>query len=782
VKIFGKKYSPVKAYITLLSMGVGALFTATNTFSMEVFNPVSPETGLKSTKVVQKIEIEGNHRVESASIISYLSLKEGDLLDPEAHDQSLRNLFSTGLFSDVSLHFQGNVLHIKVIENPIINRVVFEGNSKVSDETLKAEVTLRTREVYTRPKVQNAVRRVLDIYRLSGRFSAKVEPKIIKLPENRVDLIFEITEGPVTSVSKITFIGNKKFNTTKLQSIILTKESRWYRFFSSSDTYDPDRLAADRELLRQYYLKNGYADFRVLSSVAELSPNGEEFFITFTLEEGERFKFGDISLTNRIPHVNVEKLMPLLTIKKDEWYDDQEIEKTIRALTDHMGNQGYAFVDIKRKLKRNREEKTVGVSLEIVESPKVFIERIDIVGNVHTLDKVIRREIRVAEGDAYNASKERDSRRNIRELGFFQNVDIAHEKSTEPDKTIMKVEVTEKSTGSLSLGGGYSTMDGPLAKIQYNQGNLMGRGQDLRSEFWLAKYNKMADVSFTEPYFLDRRLAATVGLFHSHQSRGYGQLGLYEQARDGGMVGIGYHLTEPLYQTLRYSAHQDRISDVDVGTSRFIREQVGTKFISAVSQSLTYDKRDSRIETTSGYFLNLTNEFAGIGGQVHYLKNTLDGGCYYPVKEDWVLSLQGSGGAILGLGHVTRIMDRFSLGGRNLRGFNFGGIGPRDKATCDPLNGLNFYAGSLQLTFPLGLPNEFGVKGYAFGDVGSLWKTNSPGDRDQIYYEKSSLRSSVGVGIAWTSPMGSISLDLAHPIRKERYDRPRAVLLNIGTS
>lgn len=765
--------------IFLGGLGEGALW------GKEIFMPELKKEGhqvtVSSHDLIKNVKIEGNQRVEPETILSYLSLKEGAFLNTEMHEQALRNLFATGLFSDVSFRVENNLLVVKVVENPIINRVAFEGNDKISDEMLKSEVLLRSREVYNRPKIQNAVRRILDIYRLSGRFSAKVEPKIIKLPENRVDLVFEITEGPVTSVSKITFIGNKRFGNAKLQSLILTKESRWYRFFSTNDTYDPDRLSADRELLKQHYLKNGYADFRVLSSVAELSPNGEEFFITFTLDEGERYKFGQISLENRISQVNVEKLKPLVMIQKGEWYDDQAIEKTIRALTDELGNKGYAFVDIRRKLKRNQEERTVDVDLEVVESPKVFVERIDIVGNIHTLDRVIRREIRIAEGDAYNASKEKDSRRNIRELGFFQNVDINHERGSDPEKTVMKVEVSEKSTGSLSVGGGYSTMDGLLARVQYNQSNLMGRGQDLRSEFWLAKYNKVADISFTEPYFLNKRLAATIGLFHSHQNRGYGHLSLYDQSKQGGMVGFGYHITESLVQSVRYSLHEDKISHVPSSASSYIKNQVGRKISSCVGQTLTYDKRDSRIDTTKGYYLSLSNEFAGLGGQIHYLKNILEGAYYYPLTDDWILSLHGTGGTILGLGHSTRIIDRFNLGGPSFPGFDYGGIGPKDKETRDPLNGLNLYTTKLNLKFPLGMTSkELGIHGNLFLCAGSLHKTNSGVNKSNVLSEKAALRASGGVGFSWDSPMGKISLHVAEPLVKQKYDRTRVFLLDIG--
>lgn len=728
------------------------------------------------------IKIAGNKRVENETIYSYMVRVSEEKNAPYDYDQSLKKLYSTGLFSDISLSEQPGVLTITVVENPIINRIAFEGNSKVSDEILKAETTIRPRDIFSRPKIQNSTKKILDIYRLKGRFSAKVEPKIIRLPENRVDLVFEIVEGPVTTISTINFLGNTNYSANKLKNILLTKESRWYRFFTNNDTYDPDRLAADKDQLYRFYLNQGYADFRVISAVAELSPNAEEFFITFTLEEGERYQLGAVTLKNRIADIDIKKFQEYITLREGDWFNESEVEKTIRLLTDQFGNKGYAFVEIKQYLKKDSIKKIVDIILEVVESPKVFIERIDIEGNVHTRDSVIRREIKLAEGDGYNTSKEKESRQRLKELDFFKTVDISHERSDDPNKTIMKVNVTEKATGNLSFGGGYSMMEGPFANIKYNQGNLMGRGQDLRSEFWLARYNKAFDISFTEPYFLDKNLSATIGAFHNHQSRGYAHLSLFDQTSHGGMVGVGYNLSDFLSQSVRYTIHQDKIGDMNPAASYFIRQQTGMRLTSSIGQTLMYDKRDSRIETTSGYYVSLSNDFAGVGGNTHYLRNRLETGAYYPLKEQWILSMKARGGILFSFGHPTRIIDRFSLGGSTLRGFDYSGIGPHDRSTGDPLNGMKFYSGSIQLTFPLGLPEEFGVKGYVFSDGGSLWKTNTPGNQ-ALLIDKKSPRLSAGGGVAWNSPLGgTITIDVGQPIRKAPFDRTRVLLINMGTA
>jgi outer membrane protein insertion porin family len=729
---------------------------------------------------IRQIQVEGNKRVATETILAYLQVAPGASLDEVAYNQVLKALYNTGLFQDVQLQWRGQVLHVRVQENPIISRVVFEGNSKLNDEQLKSELGIKSRDVYTPAKVQTTVKRMQDMYRLTGRFGAKIEPKIIRLPENRVDLVFEINEGPVTTIARIGFIGNKVFSDSKLKTVILTRESRWYRLFSTSDNYDPDRLAVDRDMLRQFYLKNGYADFRVVSAVAELSPERDEFFITFTIDEGERYKFGTVEINNLIKKVDSPKLQQSLTIQPGEWFNEEEVEKSIRKLTEDVGNQGYAFVDVKRRLKRDRTKRLVNIVFEVVESPRVFIERIDVVGNVHTVDEVIRREMRLAEGDAYNASKERESRHKIRELGFFKNVDISHERAEDPNKTILKVQVEERGTGELMFGGGYQALEGVFANIRYNQSNLRGRGQELRSEVWLAKYNQAFDIALTEPYFLDRNLAATIGVFHTQQDRKFGGLNLYESTHDGVSLGFGYQIAGPLSQQVRYTIQQDRISNVKSDASRFVLQQLGTRSVSSVGQSLTYDKRDSRIETTSGYMISLHNDFAGVGGDIRYLRNRLQGAYYYPVADQWILSLQAQGGMVCDLGMPTRITDRFSLGGYSLRGFEFSGIGPRDKQTKDPLNGLRMYSASLQLAFPLGLPNELGIKGHLFADAGSLWKTNSPGDKGMIH-DRNRVRVSVGGGPSLTLPMGAISLDFAHVLRRETYDQRRAFILRFGT-
>jgi len=409
---------------------------------------------------ISDIRIEGVQRIEPETVRSYLLIQPGEAWDDERVDKSLKALFATGLFADVNLSRVGNTLVVKVVENPIINRIAFEGNRKLDDKDLNAEIQLRPRVVYTRTRVQNDVKRILDLYRRRGRFGASVEPKVIQLSENRVDLVFEINEGEFTGVRSINFVGSRKFSDSKLRGVLQTKENRWYRFLSTDDSYDPDRLTYDRELLRKFYLTEGYADFRVVSAVAELTPDRDGFVITFTLDEGERYHFGKIDVNIRLKDLPPEAVLPLLIVHSGDWYDADAVEKSISLLTDTLGNRGYAFVEVKPNITRNREDHTVDITFDVQEGPQVYVERIDIVGNVRTLDKVVRREFQLVEGDAFNTSKMQRSQQRIKNLGFFKKVEVTNAQGSAPDKTVVTAEVEEQSTGELTLGVGFSTTDG----------------------------------------------------------------------------------------------------------------------------------------------------------------------------------------------------------------------------------------------------------------------------------------------------------------------------------
>lgn len=727
--------------------------------------------------IIRDIRVDGVQRIESTTVRSYLTVQPGDAFSPDKIDQSLKNLFNTGLFADVVLKRQGDTLVVAVVENPIINRIAFEGNKRIEKDKLQAEIQLRPRVVYTRTRVQSDVQRILDLYRRQGRFAATVEPKIIKLDQNRVDLVFEINEGPRTGVRNITFVGNEKFSDGALREVIQTKESAWWRFLSSDDNYDPDRLNYDRDLLRRYYLKEGYADFRVISSVAELTPDRDAFVITFTIDEGERYKFGKVDLKTSLKALDPETLRNVLTTQEGDWYNAQSVEDTITKLTSAVGDLQYAFVDVRPRITRHRDTHTIDITYDISEGPRAFVERIDINGNVRTMDKVVRREMQVAEGDPFNATKLRRSEQRIKDLGFFSRVNVTTQQGSAPDRTVVNVDVTEQSTGEISLGAGYSTSDGPLADFSIRERDLLGRGQDLRFGATISGSRKEYDVSFTEPYFLDRDLSAGVDLFritHDYQDESS-----FDEKDTGFALRMGFPLSDNLRQRLYYQLQNTDISSVPTTASQYIRDEIGARTTSLIGQELTYDRRNSRLDPTNGYYIRLTNDFAGVGGNARYLRNRLAAGYYLPIIGDqWVLSTTGEVGYILGIGQDVFLSDRFFVGGDTLRGFKTAGIGPRDLRTGDALGGTRYARGSVELNFPLGLPEEFGLKGHTFSDFGTLGHVDIS---DPYVPTNESLRLSAGFGVSWRSPFGPIRLDLAMPILKESYDKKEIFRFSFGT-
>ena len=588
---------------------------------------------------IGEIRIEGTQRIEPETVRAYMRLAPGDKFSSERLDRSLKALFATGLFADVTLGREGNVLVVRVVENPIINRLAFEGNKRIEDPELTKEVRLRPRVVFTRSRVQSDVKRILEVYRRSGRFGASVTPKVIQLPQNRVDLVFEIDEGPLTEISAIHFIGNKRFSDSALRGVIRTKESAWYRFFTTDDTYDPDRISFDRELLRRFYLSEGYADFRTVSAVAELTPNREGFVVTFTLEEGERYRVGAVDLETKLPDLDVEALRALIVPEPGAWYDAEELDQTIDALTDAVGILGFAFVDIRPDVKRNREARTIDVTFDIREGPRVFVERIDITGNVRTLDKVVRREMRLAEGDAFNSAKLRRSRERINNLGFFEKVNIKNEPGSAPDRSVVQIDVEEKSTGELSFGVGFSTTQGPLAQVGVVERNLLGKGQSLKANITVSGRQSEAEIGFTEPYFLDRDLAAGFDLFRRTKNRT--SESSFRERSLGSNLRVGYQVVEHLRHRVNYGLRTTSIEDIGDDASTFIKAQEGEQITSLVGHELSYDRRDNCFDPTDGYILRLSNEFAGLGGTVRFLRTLVGAGYYYSVVPQWVALSRG---------------------------------------------------------------------------------------------------------------------------------------------
>lgn len=733
---------------------------------------------IPSGGIIKEIRIEGTQRVDPDTVRAYMQVSPGDKFNSQGLDQSLKSLFATGLFSDVTLQREGDTLIVHVVENPTINRVAFEGNHKLDDKTLENEVQLKPGSVYTRQAVQADVTRILQLYRRNGRFAATVDPKIIKLSENRVDLIFEINEGSFTGVRSINFVGNHVFNADKLRGIISTKESRWWRFLSTSDVYDPDRISYDRDLLRRFYLSQGYADFRVISAVAELTPERNGFFVTFTVDEGHRYKFGKIGLINELKEIKPAFLRALITTKQGDWYNADQVDNTIHAITRALGNLGFAFVQVQPMVHRDAATRTIDVTYQVKEGPRVYVQRIDITGNVRTLDSVIRREMRLVEGDAFSTAKMERSEQRLKNLNYFKTVSVTNTPGSEPDKTIVHVNVEEKSTGDFTFGVGFSTTDGPLIDAGVHERNLLGKGLDLRIDTLASFRAQQGDISFTNPYFLDRNVAAGFDIFAIQRNNQ--DFAGFNQFTVGGDLRAGYQIVGPLRQTVKYTLRQDRIFNVCTDTtgtlcspeaSIYIQDQAGTRLTSSFGQTLLYDKRDNPNNPTAGWFVSEGNDIAGAGGDVRYLRTSVSGGLYHAWAPDWIASLTGEGGYIFGIGQKVAIEDRFFVGGDNLRGFAIGGIGPRDETTQEALGGNIYYVGSLTQGFPLGLPPELGVTGRVWSDFGSLIHTDDIPTAAAPIQQSDMIRVSAGFGITWKSPFGPIRIDIGHPILRKSFDK-----------
>lgn len=743
------------------------------------------QTASGCSGTIQRILVQGNQRIEASTITSYTVLQPGDKFDDELMDLSLKTLFATGLFADVKLGCQNQDMFIAIIENPIINRVVFENNKSLDDEELQEEIQLQPRIVYTRSKVQEDVQKLLERYRRSGRFAATVEPKIIQLPQNRVDLIYEISEGPVTGVSQIVFKGNKAFDNDELEGVIATKKSKWWNFFENNDNYDPDRLAYDREQLRKFYLSKGYIDFQVTSAVAELPRDRSKFYMTFTIDEGEKYKVGEIIIDTTLDELNPEALRALVPLKDGSTYNADLIETGVESITFAAGSAGFAFVDIGTHLRRMPEDNMVDVVYRIKEGPRVYIERININGNTRTLDRVIRREFRLVEGDAYNKVLIDRSRSRVRGLNFFKEVEIEEEPGSGPDKTVVNIQVEEQSTGELSVGAGFSSTDNFITDLSISERNLLGRGQFLRFRLSISGRRQQADISFTEPYFLGRQMAAGFDIFKLLTD--YGDESNFETDSQGIGLRIGTPITEFSGLRLRYTLRQDDIQVSDFlcftgQVSATVCDQNGQSLTSLLGYTYIIDHKDDPIEPTGGWDASFSQDIAGLGGDVKYLKTEAQAAIYEDIfRKDIVASFTATGGYIFGFGDDgVRLNDRFFKGGGSFRGFEVSGVGPRDTRTDDSLGGKVYAIGTAELKFPLGLPEEFGIDGAIFAEVGTIGGVDDEelivGVRDDL-----SIRASAGVSVFWDSPFGPVRLDFATPFLKEDYDKVENFRFSAGT-
>ncbi len=754
-----------------LALAVVVFATATNAaaqFGAEESAPPLTQNlfNTEPAPIIQNIAVRGNQRIEGETVGSYLPVQPGMPAEEELLDLSLKTLFRTGLFSDVKLEMQPNgTLMIDVVENPIVNRVIFEGNRRVKDDKITEEIQLAPRTVYTRAKVQADVQKIIELYRAKGRFAATVTPKVTPLEQNRIDVIYEIDEGPKTGVAKVNFIGNKVFTDNELRGVVLTKESRWWRFFTSFDNYDPDRLEYERQLLREFYGQHGYADFQVISAVAELTPDRKDFFITFTVDEGPQYTVGDVRVKTTLAKLSGDILVNYVPIRTGQTFDSDKITKAIESLTFATGTVGYAFVDVREQLTRHAESNTIDVTFIVNEGPRVYVDRINIKGNTRTLDKVIRREMRLAEGDAFNRVLVDRSRARIRSLGYFKDVTIEEKPGSAPDRTELDVSVQEQSTGSLSVGVGISSTENFIVDLSIEERNLLGRGQYLRIRVQASSRTRQVDIRFTQPYFLDRNLAAGGSIFNQRtdfKESGFVRdrigMGLNAgfQVSEYGRGGVNYLLTrdsvkidtttaqtiglgvDPLSVLIPGATPSSVIELLDADDNP-IGQQVVANFCDFVTSALTptcesrgdfltslvgfslsFDKRDDPITPRRGWRAGASLSVAGLGGDVNYYQAEFTGAWYHPIIGDFIGALKGRAGYIDGYaGDNVRLSDRFFEGASTFRGFEVAGVGPRYIPGASPIDASQPELGMVPSTDRDGkiFGQSIGAKIYAIGSA-----------------------------------------------------------------
>ncbi len=782
------------AYVRLLSVFLAFL-------AIEISAPqIGASTAALAQGVVRSIEVEGNRRVEADTVRSYLQFNVGDAVDPAKVDGSLKALFATGLFADVSID-PGSTTIVRVLENPVVNQVAFEGNSEVDTDTLRAEVQLKPRSVFTRARAQGDVQRILDVYTRQGRFAASVDPKIIELENGRVNVVFEIVEGGATKVKGINFVGNQHFNDQQLRDIISTTQQGWFDFLKGTSIYDPDRMNLDRELLRQFYLKNGYADARVTAAQADLDRDGSGFVITFAIDEGQQYTFGPVSVENGLAELNPAALNGEVITYQGEIYNAQEVDKSVEKLTLATAEQGFPFARVRPRATPDPASRTISVVYAIDEGPRVYIERINVVGNTRTKDHVIRREFRLAEGDAYNPLLVDRAKKRLQGLGIFKTAEVKRRPGSAPDRVVLDVEVEEQSTGELSFGAGFSTNEGIIGDVSITERNFMGNGQFLRLKLAGSVERMQIDLSFTEPRFLDRNLSAGFDLFHKEldQTQDSG----FSSRSSGGTLRLGFPLGENLWMQTGYTLKRDEIFNVGPNSSFAVKQACGATSLangvapnctdeaywtSALGTSVTYDKRNHPRNPTSGYFFQISSDFAGLGGDVNYIRVQGEGRAYYPITDKITLVGRAVAGSIQGWGgDDVRLLDLYFRGGETVRGFDRAGYGPRDMTPGgrqDSLGGQNYWATTAEVRFPLPfIPEDLGISGAAFADAGSLW--GAPDDIAGLLganlADDSSVRAAVGVSLLWNSPVGPLRVDYAEPVAKEEYDREQKLRFGAST-
>jgi outer membrane protein insertion porin family len=776
-------------------------------------------SGVAVAQSASSIVVEGSRRVEADTIRSYFKPGPGGRIGPEQEDEALKALLTTGLFADVRISHTGGRIVVNVVENPVINRVAFEGNKKAKDEQLTAEVQSKPRGTLSRPTVQADVQRIIEIYHRSGRFDVGVDPKIIELPNNRVDLVFEIKEGDKTGVKDIRFVGTHAFSSGRLKDVIKTSESNLLSFLQTTDIYDPDRVEADRDLLRRFYLKHGYADVRIVAAVGEYDPSKKGFVVTFTIDEGSQYRVGTVDVVSNVHAIEPASLRTQVKLSPGSVYNADLVEKSVESMTIAAAKHGYAFATVRPRGDRNFEAKTINLAFVVEEGARAYIERINIRGNTRTRDFVIRREFDLSEGDAYNRALVDRAERRLKNLNYFKTVKITNEPGSAPDRVVVNVDVEEQPTGEFSVSGGYSTADGFIGEVSVADRNLMGRGNYAKASLTYGQYVKGFDLSFVEPYLFGYRMAGGIDLF-ARQNLANSYVS-YDSQTVGTNLRLGFAITEEIAFAPRYSFYQQKItlpnqyndcqfssntpgnggpgvnptneangSDLFVNVpygcyqngeaSLAVRKELaaGPVNTSLVGYTVSYNTLDNNRVPTSGLYTELKQDFAGVGGDVQFIRTSAEARNYYEVFSDVISVFKLQAGNISPWGGQSlRMLDQFQMGPQLVRGFAPAGIGPRDLTigtTNDSLGGSMFWGASVEAQTPLYfLPKDIGIKIAAFADAGNLWNYKGPtswsvtGETLQVGLDGiGKIRSSVGVGLLWDSPLGPLRFDLAYPITK----------------
>ncbi|SDA36331.1 outer membrane protein insertion porin family [Sphingomonas sp. NFR15] len=739
--------------------------------------PPAPTTGAAvvvsdpNAKKILTLRVEGSQRIEPETVLSYTRLRVGIAYNNELLDQAIKDLLASDLFADVSISGveSGNIV-LRVRENPIINRVILEGNKRLKEDKITKEIKLKPRQIFTRTAVRQDVARIVELYRRQGRFAAAIEPKMVTLDQNRVDIIFEINEGPKSKVRQINILGNEVFSDKTLRGQMATKEARLTTLLSSNTSYDQDRLAYDQQKMRQFYLTNGYADFRVTSAVAELTPDKKDFIITYVVEEGKRYKFGDVTVDSDIRDFDGKKVAAGLSIKKGDWYDAKKVEDTVDSLNQSAGLVGYAFADTNPEFNRDKDTLTMGINFHIAEAKRSYVERINVTGNTQTQDKVVRREIRVAEGDAFNSFQVKRSQDRINSLGYFQDkFEIKQSQGSAPDRVVLDANVEEKSTGELSLSAGYSSLESFIIQASITQRNFRGKGQELRASVNYSSYSKSVNLGFTEPYLFNKNIAIGGDIFRRDYNAfnyvGDQRQTTYTQVSTGFQIRSGVPLTEYWSLAARYGLTYDEVgldrqyfnSDGScnvLAAGSYLCQAIGNRWTSSVGYSLIFDSLNSRLRPTAGQKFSLSQDFAGLGGDVRYVRTRVDATKYKNLGAGFIGSLHVEGGYIFSLEgkkpagvDKVRITDRFYLGEPDFPGFDIRGVGPRVTRTPyttdasgkqilvtdrnsivdDALGGNKYYVGRLEVQIPLGSgARELGLRPSIYVQAGALWGVTKP--------------------------------------------------------